>query len=76
MNIEEFIDTLNFEQKQAAFDLLWVRLSRDPTRLSSPAWHDEVLAHREANPSDKPRLSLPNAKTKVQQMINERRSTP
>ena len=53
MNIESFIDTLNSEQQQTAFDLLWQRLSADPQALPSPAWHGEVLAYREANPSGK-----------------------
>ncbi|MCS7465747.1 hypothetical protein NZK35_03540 [Stieleria sp. ICT_E10.1] len=75
MNIESFIDTLSAEQQQAAFDLLWQRLSADPQNLASPPWHGEVLAYREANPSDKPKMSVTDAKNEVKRMIDERRSS-
>jgi hypothetical protein len=75
MNIESFIDTLNSEQQQTAFDLLWQRLSADPQAFPSPAWHGEVLAYREANPSGKPKMSVSDAKTEVKRMIDERRSS-
>ncbi len=75
MNIESLIDTLNAEQQQAAFHLLWQRLSADPKSLPSPAWHEEVLEYRAANPSSKPKISIAEAKTEVKRMINERRSS-
>jgi len=75
MNIETFIDTLTPEEQQTAFDLLWQRLSADPQSLPSPAWHGEVLAHREANPSDKPKMSVADAKAEVKRMVDERRSS-
>ncbi|MCR9117635.1 MAG: hypothetical protein NXI22_11885 [bacterium] len=73
MNIESFIDALNAEQQQAAFDLLWQRLSADPQTLPSAQWHREVLAHREANPSNEPKISVSDAKAEVKRMIDERR---
>lgn len=73
MNIEGFIDTLNAEEQQAALDLLWRRLSADPQTLPSPAWHGEVLAHREANPSNQPTLPVSAAKMDVKRMIDEHR---
>ena len=75
MNIEAFIDKLNAEQQQTAFDLLWQRLSADPQTLSSPAWHGEVLAYREANPSSEPKMSISDAKNEVKRMVDERRSS-
>lgn len=75
MNIETFIDTLNTEQQQTAFDLLWQRLSADPQTLPSPAWHGEVLAHRGANPSSKLKMSVSDAKLEVKRMVDERRSS-
>lgn len=75
MNLETFIDTLNAEQQQTAFDLLWHRLSADPTVLPSPSWHGEVLAYREANPSEKPKMSVVDAKAEVKRMIDEHRSS-
>ena len=69
MNIESFIDTLNTEQQQAALDLLWQRLSADGQSLPSPAWHGEVLEYRDANPSGKPKLPVPDAKIEVKRMV-------
>ena len=75
MTIESFIDTLNTEQQQAAFDLLWQRLAADPQALPSPTWHGEVLAYRSENPSSKPKMSVSEAKIEVKRMVNERRSS-
>ena len=75
MNIESFVDALSTEQQRTAFDLLWQRLSADPQALSSPIWHGKILAHREANPSSKPKMSISDAKTEVKRIIDERRSS-
>ena len=75
MEIETFIDTLNPEQQQAAFDLLWQRLAADPQTLTSPAWHGNVLAHRTANPSGQPNMSVAEARIAVKRIIDERRSS-
>jgi hypothetical protein len=75
MTIESFINTLNLEQQQAAFDLLWQRLAADPRTLLSPAWHGEVLVYRSENPSSKPKMSVSEAKIEVKRMVNERRSS-
>jgi hypothetical protein len=75
MTIESFIDTLNTEQQQAAFDLLWQRLAADPRILPSPTWHGEVLAYRSENPSGNPKMTVSDAKIEVKRMIDERRSS-
>lgn len=75
MEIETFIDTLNPEQQQAAFDLLWQRLAAAPRTLTSPAWHGDVLAHRTANPSDQPNMSVAEARIAVKRIVDERRSS-
>jgi hypothetical protein len=75
MEIEAFIDTLNPEQQQAAFDLLWQRLAADSRSLDSPAWHGEVLAYRTANPSNEPNMSVAEAKIAVKRIVDERRSS-
>ena len=64
MAIESFIDTLNTEQQQAAFDLLWQRLSADPRTLRSPTWHREVLAYRSENPSSSPKMTVSKPRLK------------
>lgn len=75
MEIEAFIDTLNPEQQQAAFDLLWQRLAIDSRELHSPAWHGEVLAYRTENPSNEPNMSVAEAKIAVKRIVDERRSS-
>lgn len=75
MEIEAFIDTLNPEQQQAAFDLLWQRLAVDSQALTSPTWHGEVLAYRTANPSNEPNMSVAEAKIAVKRIVDERRSS-
>lgn len=75
MEIEAFIDTLNPEQQQAAFDLLWQRLAADSRALYSPAWHGDVLAYRTANPSNEPNMSVAEAKIAVKRIVDERRSS-
>lgn len=75
MTIEAFIDNLNPEQQQAAFDLLWQRLAADSRTLVSPAWHGEVLAYRTENPSSEPKMSVSDAKIAVKRMVDERRNT-
>ena len=73
MGIETFIDTLNPEQQQAAFDLLWQRLTADSRALNSPTWHGDVLAYRTANRSNQPNMSVAETKIAVKRIIDERR---
>ena len=75
MNIESFIDNLNTEQQQAAFDLLWQRLAAGPQTLPSSAWHGEVLACRSENPGSGPKMSVSDAMLKVKRIVDERRSS-
>jgi hypothetical protein len=75
MEIETIVDTLNSEQQRTAFDLLWQRLAADSRTLTSPTWHGGVLAHRTANPSDQPNMSVVEAWFAVKRIIDERRSS-
>ena len=75
MEIETFIDTLNPEQQQAAFDLLWQRLAAETRALNSPVWHGDVLAYRSANPTNVPNMSVAEAKIAMKRMVDERRSS-
>ena len=75
MDIEAFIDALNPEQQQLAFDLLWQRLAADSRTLNSPAWHGDVLAYRTANPSKEPNMSVDAAMIAVKRIVDERRSS-
>ena len=75
MTIEAFIDTLDPQQQQEAFDILWQRLAADSRTLASPTWHGEVLAYREKNPSDGPKMSVSDAKLAVKRIVDERRNS-
>jgi hypothetical protein len=75
MEIESFINTLNPQQQQVAFDLLWQRLASDSQALDSPVWHGDVLAYRTEYPSNLPNMSVAEAKTAVKRIIDERRNS-
>lgn len=75
MEVREFIDALNPQQQQLAFDLLWQRLAADSRALDSPTWHGDVLANRAANPSNEPNMSVAEAKAAVKRIIDERRNS-
>ena len=74
MEIDAFIDTLNPQQQQVAFDLLWQRLAADSGTLGSPAWHGDVLAYRTANPSNEPSMTVTEAKIAIKRIVDERRN--
>jgi hypothetical protein len=38
---------LTMPQKLELFEALWNDLTRDPTTLASPPWHEEILQERE-----------------------------
>jgi hypothetical protein len=75
MNLESYINTLDTAQQQTAFGLLWKRISANPQSMSSPNWHGEVLAYREANPSDGPKMTVSEAKAEVKRIVDARRNS-
>jgi hypothetical protein len=74
MSLESMLASLTPEEKLNAMDILWRDLSANPARLSSPDWHGDVLAHRIANPSSVPRLSIDAAFDDVRERLNARRT--
>lgn len=48
MAIELQLDKLSREEKLGIMEALWLDLSRDSSRLESPAWHEEALRETEA----------------------------
>jgi putative addiction module component (TIGR02574 family) len=42
------VSRLSLAQKLDLMETLWAELSRDEKNLESPAWHEDVLADREA----------------------------
>jgi hypothetical protein len=75
MESATFIETLNPEQQQVAFDLLWQRLAAEPRALNSPAWHGDMLVYRTAHPTNAPNMSVADAKIAVKRIVDERRSS-
>ncbi len=41
------LSEMTIEEKLQAMEALWEDLSRNPDRLESPAWHEDVLRERE-----------------------------
>jgi len=41
------VSQLSFVQKLNLMEALWADLSRDETKLKSPAWHETILKDRE-----------------------------
>jgi hypothetical protein len=74
MSLESILASLTPAEKLDAMDILWRDLSTNPSGLSSPDWHKEVLAHRMANPSNKPKLPIDAAFDEVRERLNERRT--
>lgn len=74
MSLENMLASLTPAEKLSAMDILWRDLSANPAGLSSPDWHGDVLAHRAANPSDKPRLPIDAAFGDIGERLNERRT--
>jgi hypothetical protein len=74
MSLESMLASLTPEEKLSAMNILWRDLSENPARLASPNWHGDVLAHRIANPSSKPRLPIDAAFEDARERLNERRT--
>lgn len=75
MTIESLLETLTYDEKLAAFDLLWRDLAAEPAHFPSPDWHGRTLAQRLANPAPGPALPLDQAKAEVIEAINARKTT-
>ena len=41
------LDQMSFEEKLQAMEALWEDLSREPDRIESPSWHEDVLKETE-----------------------------
>jgi hypothetical protein len=48
MNIALPLDRMTTAEKIEVMEAIWADLSRDESRLVSPAWHEDVLRRREA----------------------------
>ncbi len=74
MSLESMLTALSPSEKLAAMDILWRELSANPTELSSPNWHGDVLDARLAQPSVAPRLPIDAAIEDVKDRLNARRA--
>ena len=73
MNVESFVSGLNRGEMLDAMELIWAKLSSDPDKLDSPAWHSQVIAERLENPSNSP-LGLSDSKSEIEGRLNARRT--
>ena len=74
MTLESVLASLTPQQRLDGLDILWRDLSANPAQLPSPDLHCDVLAHRSANPSSKPKLPIDAAFEDVRERLNERRT--
>ena len=73
MNLESMISGLNHAEMLAAMDMLWTRLTENPSDFESPVCHEDVLKQRMNQPSDDS-LPLNEAIDQVKERLNERRT--
>ena len=48
MNIALPLQSMTTAEKLEVMEAIWADLSRDESKLDSPAWHEQVLREREA----------------------------
>jgi len=74
MTIETMIESLSFQEKMTAMELIWRDLSAESASFPSPEWHGAVIADRLANPDSEGSLTLNEAKESVHEALNARRT--
>ncbi len=74
MSLENLLASLTPEEKLNLLDIPWRDLSAIPAHIPTPDWHSEILSHRVANPSGKPRLPIDAAFDNIRERMNERRT--
>ena len=46
MELEAIIDGLSRDEQVIAMEMLWSRISQDPTTSAPPEWHQDIVAKR------------------------------
>ena len=75
MTLETMIESLSFQEKMTALELIWRDLSAEPVLFPSPVWHESVIADRLANPPSGLSLPLNEARQVVREALNARRTS-
>ncbi len=75
MSLIALIGGLSRDEKLAALDLIWEQLASDPISFVSPAWHEDVIATRLADPDPTGRLPLSEAKLQIEESLHARRAS-
>lgn len=75
MTVEQFVESLSRSDKIIAMELLWRDLTVDSRAFESPAWHDQVVRERLANPMPDAPLGLKEAFDEIQGWRNDRKIT-
>lgn len=75
MTVEQFVESLSRSDKIIAMELLWRDLTVDSSAFESPAWHDQVVRERLANPMPDAPLGLKEAFDEIQGWRNDRKIT-
>lgn len=68
MTFEAMIEAMSPEQRYAAMQLLWEKLSDTPEAIAPPEWHGDLLAERTAKyeNGDAKLVELEDAKKRLQ----------
>jgi len=74
MTLETMIESLSFQEKMTALELIWRDLSVEPVLFPSPVWHEAVIADRLATPPSGQSLPLNQARQAVREALNARRT--
>jgi len=74
MTLETIIESLSFQEKLTALELIWRDLSPEPDLFPSPVWHEAVIADRLAAPPLGNSLPLNEARQAVREALNARRT--
>ena len=74
MTLETMIESLSHDEKLLAMEMIWRDLSRSSASFQSPAWHEQVVKERLANPSPEPSTSLEDAKSEILARLREDRT--
>ena len=73
MTVELPLDKMSVEEKLRLMDVLWEDLTREPDKIPSPAWHEEVLkeCRRRAESDEEKFTDWAEAKEEIRRMFHE-----
>lgn len=75
MTVDHWIESWTTEEKIVVMEKLWANLLQKVPSYSTPAWHEEVLRERLANPSSEPRMTVEEARQRLKAELHARRDS-